>query len=289
MDLHGDRPKRGAIRKYRGNGSPETPSVPPLRVVRRAILRSNPTAPVVRSLLGAADSSRKEAAEFDIARRACPRPGRRRQTKISGPRAPDHHLERSRAGSACCSKRWRRRRAFTPSAARVTGLIESIDALRPGGRTVNSNRLTRRNLRLGLRRTAPAVRLPGFAIATDSRRRQACAPDCWRKHPKNALRVPFLFQVFPDAKFIFLAPRTARQPRPHDGGLAREGSVTYGKLAGSNGPWSMLLPPGFERLRDRPVEEIAAFQSQAANERSSTIQGVPRDRWTTMRHERILP
>jgi hypothetical protein len=68
-----------------------------------------------------------------------------------------------------------------------------------------------------------------------------------------------------------------------------KGWVTYRQLPGWPGPWSLLLPPGYERLQGRPLEEIVAFQWRVANE---TILGdladLPRERWTRVSYEELL-
>jgi hypothetical protein len=67
------------------------------------------------------------------------------------------------------------------------------------------------------------------------------------------------------------------------------GWVTYRQLAGWNGPWSLLLPPGYERLQGRPLEEVVAFQWQAANETIlEDLASLPRERWTSARYEDLV-
>ncbi len=102
------------------------------------------------------------------------------------------------------------------------------------------------------------------------------------KTPKNALRVPFLLEVFPDAQFIFLH----REPRANLSSMMQawraKGWVTYRQLPGWPGPWSLLLPPGYERLQGRPLEEIVAFQWRVANETIlDDLADLPRERWTS--------
>ena len=109
------------------------------------------------------------------------------------------------------------------------------------------------------------------------------------KTPKNALRVPFLLEVFPDAQFIFLH----REPRANLSSMIQawrtNGWVTYRQLPGWPGQWSLLLPPGYERLQGRPLEEVVAFQWQAANETIlDDLRSVPRERWTTVRYEELI-
>ena len=81
------------------------------------------------------------------------------------------------------------------------------------------------------------------------------------KTPKNALRIPFLTTLFPDANFIYLY----RDPRHvissmidawHSGRFQ-----TYPQLPGWTGqPWSLLLVPGWRNLIGKPVHHIVAYQ-----------------------------
>ncbi len=168
-------------------------------------------------------------------------------------------------------------------------LIESIAALRPGRGVVNSNRLTRKDAT-----TAIVTELrQRFAGRIHDRDEQAPGSGAkvrlLEKTPKNALRVPFLLEVFPDALFVFLH----REPRANLSSMMEawraNGWITYRQLPGWPGPWSLLLPTGYERLKGRPLEEITAFQWRAANETIlDDLQSVPRDRWTTLRYEDLI-
>ena len=66
--------------------------------------------------------------------------------------------------------------------------------------------------------------------------------------------------MFPDARFIVLW----RDPRENLGSIMeawRSGRwKTYNGLPGFDGPWSLLLPPGWHAMNGRPLEDIAAFQ-----------------------------
>jgi hypothetical protein len=95
-------------------------------------------------------------------------------------------------------------------------------------------------------------------------------PDTLRfleKTPKNALRIPFLKKVFPDALFVFLY----REPLANISSLL-EGWRSNRFLAYQDLPrwpykeWHFLLPPGWEGLVDKPLAEIAACQWCAANQ-----------------------
>jgi hypothetical protein len=81
------------------------------------------------------------------------------------------------------------------------------------------------------------------------------------KTPKNALRVPFLDAVWADAEFIFLYrdPRQvlASMMEAWQSGYFR----TYPRLPGWTGlPWSLLLVPGWERLKGMALPQIVAHQ-----------------------------
>jgi uncharacterized protein (TIGR03032 family) len=87
------------------------------------------------------------------------------------------------------------------------------------------------------------------------------------KTPKNALRVPFLRAVFPDARFLYLW----REPEECLASLIegwQSGSfVTHSDLPGWPGPsWSYLLVPGWRALAGRPLEEIVAAQWRTTQE-----------------------
>lgn len=99
----------------------------------------------------------------------------------------------------------------------------------------------------------------------------------------------YRLEVFPDALFVFLQ----REPRANLSSMMEtwraKGWVTYRQLPGWPGPWSLLLPPGYERLQSKPLEEVVAFQWRVANETIlDDLGSVPRDRWTTVRYESLV-
>ena len=168
-------------------------------------------------------------------------------------------------------------------------LIESIAALRPGRGVARSNRLTRSDA------TTAIVAELRQRFAGRIHDRDGKAPGSGahvrllEKTPKNALRVPFLLEVFPDAQFIFLH----RDPRANLSSMIQawraKGWVTYRQLPGWPGPWSLLLPPGYERLQGRPLEEVVAFQWRVANQTIlDDLADLPRERWTRVAYEELL-
>ncbi|WP_170309610.1 sulfotransferase family protein [Litorilituus lipolyticus] len=86
------------------------------------------------------------------------------------------------------------------------------------------------------------------------------------KTPKNALRIRFFKKVFPDALFIHLV----RDPRDNISSIIDGWNsghfITYPHLPGFNNRWSYLLPDNWQSLQEKPVEQIATFQWQAANQ-----------------------
>ena len=168
-------------------------------------------------------------------------------------------------------------------------LIESIAALRPGRGVVNSNRLTRRDATTAI----TAELRKRFAGRISDRDGQPPASGAsvrlLEKTPKNALRVPFLLEIFPDTQFIFLC----REPRSNLSSMMQawrsNGWVTYRNLSGWPGPWSLLLPPGYERLQGKALEEIVAFQWRVANETIlDDLAEVPRERWATVHYDDLV-
>jgi len=102
--------------------------------------------------------------------------------------------------------------------------------------------------------------------------------------PRNALRVPFLDAVFPDAVFIYLY-RDPRETLPGMVEAWESGAyVTYPRLPGWPEPrWSMLLVPGWRELAGRPVAEIAGEQwSITTRTLLDDLERLPPERWSVV-------
>ncbi len=299
--LFGDAPEgRRQYEQLIGAARPQIGELLPVRVAStgysaQAVLNAR----LFAHLLGTAGGMQREAAEFNAT------PGLRdRAVKaaservVARPAAPGELpvierpviiLSAPRAGSTLLFETLAQAAGIYTIGGESHQLIESIAALRPGRGVVTSNRLTRKDATTAivaeLRR-----RFAGRLLDRDGQPPAAGASvRLLEKTPKNALRVPFLLEVFPDAQFVFLY----REPRANLGSMMEawraKGWITYRQLPGWPGPWSLLLPPGYERFQGRPLEEIVAFQWQAANE---TILGdlanLPRERWTTLRYEDLI-
>jgi LPS sulfotransferase NodH len=168
-------------------------------------------------------------------------------------------------------------------------LVESIEELQLGAPGVESNRLLATHAtpavaaRIMAQIAARLVDAGGNPVA------QAGSVRLLEKTPKNALRIPFFGQLFPDALFVFLW----RDPRDNLSSIMdawQSGRLkTYNGLEGFDGPWSMLLPPGWPAMQGRPLEVIAAFQWETTNRVVLDDLGtLPRERWTSLSYAELI-
>jgi LPS sulfotransferase NodH len=155
-------------------------------------------------------------------------------------------------------------------------LLEAVGGLHPRAREWHSGRLD------AAAATPATIAALHEALARELRRhdgaRLADLPPAARpaavrffdKSPEHALRVPFLAAAFPDARFVFLH----RDPRESIASLieawtvaraTRARFVAYDDVPGWDGPWAMVLPPGWRALAGRPLAAIAAAQWRACN------------------------
>jgi hypothetical protein len=109
------------------------------------------------------------------------------------------------------------------------------------------------------------------------------------KTPKNALRIPFLARVFAGARYVFLW----RDPRPSIHSIIRAWESgrwrTYAGLPGFDGPWSLLLPPGWRHMRGRPLAQVAAFQWDAANRLAlDDLAALPEGSWIGLDYQSLV-
>lgn len=110
------------------------------------------------------------------------------------------------------------------------------------------------------------------------------------KTPKNALRVPFLATIFPDALFVYLY----RDPRETIASMMEawetERFVTYPRLPGWQGrPWSLALVPGWRALIGRPLAEIVACQWAATTRRLlDDLAALPAGRVLALDHADVI-
>ncbi|MGH8130952.1 MAG: sulfotransferase, partial [Steroidobacteraceae bacterium] len=300
--LHGDASAgRAAYEQLAGLAREKLGQIPPVRVAStgysaQAVLNAR----LLTHLFGGPAGASREAMEFNAATAATPARPARAPAEAGAVRAvaagplpaierPIVILSAPRAGSTLLYETLAQAAGLYTIGGESHQLIESIAALRPGRGVVTSNRLTRKDA------TSAIVTELRQRFAGRLRDRDGHSPPpgvavrLLEKTPKNALRVPFLLEVFRDAQFIFLH----REPRANLSSMMEawraKGWVTYRQLPGWPGPWSLLLPPGYERLQGRPLEEIVAFQWRVANETIlDDLAGLPRERWTSARYEELV-
>ena len=171
------------------------------------------------------------------------------------------------------------------------GVFESIERLRPDQRDFESNRLAADDA------DAPTAQRLREIFGQRLRDRKGNPPPpgglalrMLEKTPKNALRVPFLRAVFPDALFVYLF----REPRGAISSILDAwGSgkfVTYPQLPGWEGqPWSLLLVPGWRELSGKSAAEVAAAQWCIANRVLMDDLGkLPQSSWCGISYDEIL-
>lgn len=169
-------------------------------------------------------------------------------------------------------------------------LIEGVAGLNPAGRGYDSNRLLAADADF---ETAEVLRRRFLGQLRDregQRPAQGQRIRMLEKTPKNALRIPFLTAVFPQARFVYLH----RDPREVLASM-REGWQSgnfrmYSDLPGWSGePWSFLLVPGWRDLVGRPVEEIVAEQWRRTMQiMRDDLAQLPEDAWTTVDYDRFV-
>jgi hypothetical protein len=65
--------------------------------------------------------------------------------------------------------------------------------------------------------------------------------------------------------------------------------VTYPALDGWDGPWSLLLPPGWRGLKGRPLPEIAAAQWEVTNRTAlADLRSLLAQRWMSLRYSDLV-
>jgi hypothetical protein len=167
-------------------------------------------------------------------------------------------------------------------------LIEDIEALTPAAHGWRSNRLTAADAT-----AEPVERLAG-AFYEDLRDRDGRPAEgrvrMLEKTPKNALRVPFFDSAWPDSIFVYLY-RDARQTLASMIEAWCSGAFrTYPDLPGWTGlPWSLLLVPGWEGLRGRPLPDVVAHQWAVTTETLlDDLEALPRERVRALAYDDFL-
>lgn len=114
------------------------------------------------------------------------------------------------------------------------------------------------------------------------------------KTPRNALNIPFLLKLFPEARFVYLY----REPRQTIASLIEAWTVglqsgrfkTFQHLPDWDRPgWCFLLPPGWRDMRGKSIAEIAAFQWSASNRIIvDALATLPANRYSTVSYHDLV-
>lgn len=168
-------------------------------------------------------------------------------------------------------------------------LLEGIPELQPRMRGFDSNRLLAEDARPAI---AKDLRQRFFEELKDRDGRSAVGDGVrmLEKTPKNALRIPFLREAFPQARFLFLY-RDPRQCLSSMLDAWRSGRfVTYPNLPGWQPlKWSMVLVPGWRDLVGRPLQEVVAAQwERTLTTMLDDLEALPKDRVACTTYERVL-
>jgi hypothetical protein len=168
-------------------------------------------------------------------------------------------------------------------------LVESVVSLRPGSPGVDSNRLTAEHATPEHAEHIRSAIVMALHDADNTVVPFRPGIRLLEKTPKNALRIPFFERLFPDALFVFLW-RDARENISSIMEAWKAGKwKTYNALPGFDGPWSLLLPPGWTRLRGQPLEEIAAYQWDCTNRIVlEDLAALPKDRWVSLSYADLI-
>ncbi|MEO6926152.1 MAG: sulfotransferase [Rhodanobacter sp.] len=168
-------------------------------------------------------------------------------------------------------------------------LIEGLPELHPGHRDFDSNRLDETIVTPAL---AEELRRRFFAELRDRDGHPVTGQPLrmLEKTPKNALRVPFLARLFPEAHFVYLH-RDPRQTLSSMLEAWQSGRFrTYPQLPDWSGPtWSLLLIPGWRELIGRPLPEIVATQWETTTRiLLDDLAAIPADRRHVVRYDALL-
>ena len=171
-------------------------------------------------------------------------------------------------------------------------IFETIPALSPVHQDgCESNRLTGDHANAAI---ADAVRRGFASLLRDHEGNPVEIGDVSRvrlldKLPKNALRIPFIQKIFPDALYIYLY----RDPWQSISSMMdawQSGKwVTYRDIIADGKPWSLLLTPNWRALQSKPLEYICASQWIEANRHiMSDLKKIGPDRYICINYDDLI-
>ena len=167
-------------------------------------------------------------------------------------------------------------------------ILEPLPGFHPRDRGWESNRLTAEDAR-----TDSARRFADHfyrELRDRDGRRAEGRVRALEKTPKNSLRVPFFDALWPDSLFIYLYRDARETLASMMEGWASGFFRTYQRLPDWPGHhWSLLLVPGWERLRGQPLPVVVAHQwSIATTLLLDDLAALAADRIRAIRHADLL-
>lgn len=110
------------------------------------------------------------------------------------------------------------------------------------------------------------------------------------KTPKNALRIPFLRALYPDARFVFLSRAPEETISSMIEGWRAGRFVGYRDLPDwPHGPWSFLLVPGWQALAGLSLEERVAQQwAKTMMILLDDLETLPRESWCRVDYQALV-
>lgn len=201
-----------------------------------------------------------------------------------------------RAGSTLLFETLSRFQEFWSIGKESHDLMEGIPELHPASHNYESNRLdetiaTPEIIQTLQKRFVAQLRNPDHAFYLNLEADQRPNPvRLLEKTPKNALRIPFLKAVFPEAHFIYLYRKPAPNISSMLEGWRLRRFVSYRNLP--HWPyqeWNFLLIPQWQQLSHCSLAEIVAHQWTAANAAIlQDLQALPRHHWQFIEYDDLV-
>ncbi|MCU1591181.1 MAG: hypothetical protein JWP11_2437 [Frankiales bacterium] len=171
-------------------------------------------------------------------------------------------------------------------------VIEGIPALHPAQHDWESNRLTAadaddKTVTWLEQRFVEKLRDRGGRRLADD----GSSVVMLEKTPKNSLRVPFLAEAFPDARFIYLYRDPVDTLNSMIEAWRAKRFITYPDLPGWNAeqPWSLLLVPGWRDLIGLPIPAVVAEQwRRAVDVLLDDLEALPPEQWCVASYGRLV-
>ncbi|MCA9711889.1 MAG: sulfotransferase, partial [Myxococcales bacterium] len=201
-----------------------------------------------------------------------------------------------RTGSTMLADLLARSRDLWTAEGELQGIIDGIPGLDLPSRGHRSQVLDERDATPAIARTLRACLLAELRDHRGRRRLDLPVPQrparlrLLDKTVENALRLPFLLRVFPDAQLVLLW----RDLRPNLSSMVEAwgspGFVSIPSLPGWPGErWCFVLPEGWRERAGASPTQLAAFQWRSIHEAIlDALEGLPRDRWTTARYADLI-